>query len=524
VEIVTIVIYLVVMLTIAVLLNIGGWYLTVRIIDSLGRRLRFHHFVAVRHLRGRKTGFLTAIGILAIMGVAFSSCTLTTVLSVMGGFSDDLKQKIIRTNAHVIVDNYGADLGGLGAAARSSGEPAFESWRDVLAAVRAVEGVVAATPIVQGEAMMNARTNNHGIQLKGIDPASLSEVSEVLSNLDKGKVEYITDPRILFEEVKLRRARIYGVGKIDGGGGGAGAGAGDAGADAAAGPDAVGRQTVDEPPPSALDPPASPKQRVLPAVIVGRELSRSLRLYVGEEVNIISPLGDIGPTGPIPKSRPFRIGGVFFSGMYEFDSLYAYTSLEAAQKFFRKGDRISEIHIAVEDPDRAQIVAEGIQAALGETLRVRPWQELNASLFSALKLEKIVMFIFLSFAILVASFCIFATLFMLVIEKEADISVLMTLGATAGAVQRIFRFEGFLIGLVGTLGGLAVGFGLCVALEHVGLPIDPEVWYIDKLPVKMSSMEFLFVGLAAMGISQLVTVIATFIAVKPNPVEGLKNG
>ena len=500
-DITTIVIYLVSMLTIAVFLNIGGWYLVVRIINSFGKRLRFHHFVATRHLRGRKTGFLTAIGILAILGVSFSSCTLTTVLSVMGGFSDDLKQKIIRTNAHVIVDNYGSDLGGAPAANDSDENHLHSSWKEVLAAVEKVDGVQAATPVVQGEAMMNARTNNHGIQLKGVDPKSLENVSHVLTQLDKGKAEYITNPNALFKHVRERRARLYGF----------------------SGNKADADSKDNEKDEGFIPAPVNPKQRVLPAVIVGRELATSLRLYLGEEVNIISPLGDIGPTGPIPKSRPFRVGGVFFSGMYEFDSLYAYTSIEAAQEFLRKGDRISQIDVAVTDPDNAIKVSKIILEELGGKLRVRPWQEINTSLFSALKLEKIVMFIFLSFAILVASFCIIATLSMLVIEKSADISILLTLGATPSTVQKIFRFEGLLIGLVGTTGGLLVGLGLCLALKYVGLPIDPEVWYIDKLPVNISPLEFLAVGLSSLFITQVATFIATWIASSPNPVEGLKN-
>ena len=159
--------------------------------------------------------------------------------------------------------------------------------------------------------MMNARTNNHGIQLKGVDPKSLKNVSQVLTQLDKGKAEYITNPNELFKHVRERRARLYGFSD---------------------------NKTDADPKDNEKDEgfipaPVNPKQRVLPAVIVGRELATSLRLYLGEEVNIISPIGDIGPTGPIPKSRPFRVGGVFFSGMYEFDSLYAYTSIEAAQKF-----------------------------------------------------------------------------------------------------------------------------------------------------------------------------------------------
>ena len=525
-DVATIAIYVAVMIAASFTLNLGGWWSTVRVFDRLGRRLPFHQFVAVRHLRGRKSGFVTAIGIFSIVGVSFSSCTLTTVLSVMGGFSEDLKHKILATNAHVVVDNYGADLAGL------VGEDGKleEGWGELLERVRGVEGVLAATPVVQAEVMMNARTNNHGILLKGIDPASFSDVSRVLDELDKGEVGYLAHPERLFAKIRERRARLYGLddekpdrsaakrappgvdgGAADGGPTNAGADAGDGG------PAVLGAD-------SFVPAPKSPRGRVLPAVIVGRELASSLRLYEGEEVNIISPIGDIGPTGPIPKSRPFRVGGVFFSGMYEFDSLYVYMGLEDAQRFLRKGDRISEIHVAVEEPDRADAVGAAIRAALGERLRVRAWQELNASLFSALKLEKIVMFIFLSLAIVVASFCIIATLSMLVIEKEGEISILMTLGATGAAVRRVFRFEGLLIGLVGTVSGLLVGIGLCLSLEHVGLPIDPEVWYIDALPVSISPFEVAAVGVASLATTQIATFIATLVASKPNPVEGLKNG
>jgi len=514
VNITAIAIYLAVMLAFAVLLNIGGWYLTVRILDGLGRRLRFHEFIAVRHLRGRKSGFLTAIGILSILGVSFSSCTLTTVLSVMGGFSNDLKQKIIRTNAHVVVDAYGGDLGD--ASGHGPGD-----YRSAVAAVRKAADIVAATPVVKGEAMMNARTNNHGILLQGIDPATFGGVSPVLKKLDSGKLEYLENPQGLFDEIRARRARLFGLppkAKAVAAAADAGVDGGPTGSDSAPRASAAAKEDPFSAPVLGL------KQRVLPAVIVGRELAESLRLYVGDEVNIISPLGDIGPSGPIPKSRPFRVAGIFFTGMYEFDAMYAYTSLESAQKFFRKGDRISEIHVAVKDVDKADAVAAGLSRAVGKSLRVRPWQEINASLFSALKLEKIVMFIFLSFAILVASFCIIATLTMVVLEKGGEISVLMTLGATPKDVRRIFWFEGCMIGVVGTVSGLLVGFGLCMMLRHVGLPIDPDVWYIDKLPVEISGLEFLFVGLASLGITQLATLYPTRVAAGLRPVEGLKNG
>jgi lipoprotein-releasing system permease protein len=213
---------------------------------------------------------------------------------------------------------------------------------------------------------------------------------------------------------------------------------------------------------------------------------------------------------------------VFFSGMYEYDSLYVYTSLKAAQKYMRKGDRVSEIHVAVRNPEQVDKVAPLIARAVGPSLRVRTWAELNAGLFSALALEKIVMFILLSLAILVASFCIIATLTMLVLEKGPEVSTLMTLGATAGDIRAVFRFEGLLIGLVGTISGLAVGLGLCLTLEKVGLNIDPEVWYLERLPIQISALEFTAVGLASLLITQLATLYPAHAAAKLTPVEGLK--
>jgi lipoprotein-releasing system permease protein len=480
--------YIVGMIVLAILLNVGAWYGAVRLIDHARRRPGFHQFVAVRYLRGR------LIGLLAIIGVSASSCTLTTVLSVMGGFSDDLKQKILSTNAHIVVDGYGRDLSGVATKddAPDSALARLDHWRKVVEKIRSIEGVKGAAPIVQGDVMLNARTNNNSVLLKGVEPESLRTVSGVFSTMEEGDVRYITDPGLLFQ-------RTRGRGKTA----------------------APASPATDE---NGFDaPPLLPRQKVLPAIIVGRETARSLRLMVGDEVNIISPLGDIGPTGVIPRSRPFRVGGSFFSGMYAFDERYAYTSLKDAQQFLNKGDRISEIHITVANPENTAPVAAAISAAFDKRLRVRAWQELNAELFAALKLEKIVMFIFLSFATLVASFCIIATLTMLVLEKGAEIAVILTIGATPSDIEKIFRFEGTLIGAVGSLTGLLIGLILCLTLKYVGLPIPPEVWYIDKLPVDISPVEFLAVGVASLVITTLATVYPTRVASGITPVEGLKN-
>lgn len=459
-----------------------GWRLVIRLLERVPRP-RFEHFIALRHLRGNRHGYITAIGILSVLGISFSSCSLCTVLSVMGGFTGDLRDKIFQTNAHVLVDGFGSDL---------------ERYEPLLDKIRAVPGVVAATPVLQGDMMMNSRTNTRGIVLKGIDTQTFGKTSSVLDQLEKGKLSYLDDNEALFEMVRAKRAKLYGS--------------------------VFGDTDTSH---AGTDTPASggengPKQRVLPVIIVGKELAEALYLYDGAEVNIVAPLGDIGPTGPIPKSRPFRVGGVFFSGMYQFDNMYVYTSLAAAQKFLRKEGLVSEIQISVTDPEKADMVAAAMRLAVGDKLRVRTWGQLNAELFSALKLEKIIMFLVLSLAILVASFCIVATLTMLVLEKSAEVSVMMTLGATAANVRRVFLFEGLLIGGVGAAAGVLLGLQLCTALITIGFPLDPEVWYIDQLPVRMDFREFLSVGLAAFAITQLATLLPARQAAKLRPVEGLK--
>ncbi len=485
-SITTISLYIAGLVIVAAVLNLGGWWLTLQIMDRLTAKLNFERFVAVRHLRGRKSGFLTAIGVLSIFGVSVSSCTLTTVLSVMGGFSGDLKQKIFTTNSHVLVDQYGADM---------------EKWEGTLKKVEQVDGVVAATPIIHHDMMVTSSSNSMPVKFIGMDIDSFSKVSHSLDKLEQGDVKYLKNPGSLFEKVRKKRETNYGLGKTPGKIG-------------------IDREAVAEVKPL---PPVSPRQKVLPVLIVGREISKTLRLYEGLEVNVINPVGGIGPTGIIPKSKPFRVGGIFFSGMFEFDNFFVYTSLTAAQKYLNRPGVITEIQVAVKNPDNAVKIASEMSEVLGEKYRVRSWADLNAPLFSALKLEKIVMFIILSLITLVASFCIVATLTMLVLEKSAEVSVMMTLGASTSDIKSIFRFEGFLIGVVGTASGLLIGFMLCMFLERVGLPLDPEVWYIDKLPVNMEWLEFSIVAAASMTITQLAAFYPARIAANLTPVEGLKN-
>ena len=246
-------------------------------------------------------------------------------------------------------------------------------------------------------------------------------------------------------------------------------------------------------------------------------------MFVGDQVNVVSPFGDLGPAGPQPKSRPFRIAAIFYSGMYEYDSKFAYMDLGEGQRFFGTGDTITGLELRVGDVDTARAVMGRVVFALGGwPYRAKDWGELNRSLFSALQMEKVVMAVILGFIVLVASFIIVATLIMLVLEKTREIAVLKSMGAGVPSVMKIFVAEGVVIGAVGTAFGLILGYGSCLLIDRVGIPLDPEVYYISNLPVLIEPAQFALAALGALLLSYLATIYPATKAARLRPVDGLR--
>ena len=225
----------------------------------------------------------------------------------------------------------------------------------------------------------------------------------------------------------------------------------------------------------------------------------------------------------MPKARPFRVAGIFYSGMYEYDMKFTYVALPAAQKFLGTGDSISGFEVRVRDVDRAPETAAAIRSALGDgELRVRDWQELNSRLFGALALEKLAMFVALGIAILVASFCIAGTLTLMVQEKGREVAILKAMGTSDRAVVGVFIIEGGLIGLLGASLGLFLGYMLCFAAEHFGIRMNPEVYYIDRLPVHVDATEFALAGIAAVLVCLVITIYPALLASRLRPVDALR--
>ena len=264
-------------------------------------------------------------------------------------------------------------------------------------------------------------------------------------------------------------------------------------------------------------------QDKLPGIILGRELALRLGVVKNDTITILSPTGEIGPLGMLPKVKSFRVVGIFEVGMFEYDSNLVVTGLKPAQEFFGLKEDVTGLEVRISDIYKAGDVRERVQKALGPPYHVRDWMQMNKNLFSALKLEKFAMFVILILIILVASFNIVSTLIMNVIEKQREIAILKTMGATNQGIMSIFVFQGFIIGLIGTVIGLTGGYTLSYILntyEIIKLP--PDIYYLSHLPVKMKLSDFVSVSVSAILISFLSTIYPAWQAAKLDPVEPLR--
>ncbi len=261
----------------------------------------------------------------------------------------------------------------------------------------------------------------------------------------------------------------------------------------------------------------------LPSIIVGRELAKQIGAYPGHTVKVIAPEGRLTPMGRAPNTREFKVSAFFDSGMYEYDASMVYVSLNEAQDLLGLGERVTGLELRVRDVYQSDRMAERIEQALGHPFWTKDWKAMNRSLFSALKLEKMTMFVILTMIILVGALNIISTLVMVVMEKTREVAILRAMGASARSVMSVFMLQGLLVGTAGTVAGMASGLGLCHILEKykfISLPSD--VYYISTLPVRVEWPDVWFVAMAAVGISFLATIYPAWYASKLNPVEALR--
>lgn len=246
-------------------------------------------------------------------------------------------------------------------------------------------------------------------------------------------------------------------------------------------------------------------------------------MFVGDTVLVTSPQGYLTPLEVVPKFRHFRVVGVFDSGFYDFDATWAFTNLGAAQRLFDLAQVVSVIEFKIDDVYRAPSVAEAIRRAAGPGFETTTWIEQNRSLFSAMRLERLVTILTIGLIVVVAALNIFITLAMMVMEKNRDIAVLRSMGARKQQVWAIFTLHGVLIGAWGTLWGLVTGYGASWLGDRTKLiPLDAEIYALSSVPFHARPWDGVWIALAALSISFLATLYPSLAAARLDPAEILR--
>ena len=347
----------------------------------------------------------------------------------------------------------------------------MEDYEAIIEKVKKAKGVNAAAPFILNQVMLTHGGNAMGVVVRGLDPELEAGVSDLKKNLVQGSLEMLGGPAK--STGKPRRAGI----------------------------------------------------------ILGKELARRLGVQRDDVVSMVAPASRVTPMGLIPKIKLFKVVGFFESGMFEYDSNLAFISIYSAQKFFSMKGKVSGIEIRVEDIEQADQVAAEIQQSLGFPYYARDWMQMNKNLFSALRLEKIVMFIILILIILVAAFNIVSTLFMVVMEKNKEIAILKSMGASRSSIMKIFSYQGLIIGIVGTAVGCVGGFTVVPNLNEIvgfiedlfGITAFPsDVYYLDKIPSDIQYFDSFLIVVFSIVICFLASLYPAWRASRLDPVEGLR--
>jgi lipoprotein-releasing system permease protein len=522
--------------------------------DPAGVRLSFLWPLVIgnRYLRARKSRTVRVIGVVAVSGVALGVGALLAVMSIAAGFEQEFRDRVVGVNAHVLVMKYGGD---------------FEEYGDVVARALDMPEVAGAAPFLIHEMMLANGDRIGGVLVKGVDPERMAGVLDLPSQLVAGSLDGLRLPGARPPEREGEEEEPLAPGEED--------------LDAyLRGIEARLRGEPEPPPPV----PAAPEPEVeddapivlpevhvptpeeaaaalaalglsgetelapeddplfhegdgapeaptesLPGVVVGYALASRLEMEVGDRVRIISPLAGLDTSffraAPrTPRSREFRVIGIFHAGFDEYDTHLVFADLYEVEAFFERGDSVDGVEIRLHDLDLAPTVARRLDRALGGgPYSTTDWEELNHNLFEALAIQKIMLSLVIASIVVVAAFNVIATLIMIVLERKREIAILKAMGARDWEVLLVFVVQGLAIGVVGTLLGLLLGGGACFWLEAYRFPLDPHVYLIDHLPVRTSAAEFGATIATALLISVIATLVPSWWAARLLPADGVRH-
>ncbi len=352
----------------------------------------------------------------------------------------------------------------------------MKNYQEVSERIAGTEGVVASTPFIYSQAMIRSGNGVTGVVIRGLDTQSAFKVIN-LGKIREGEIEYLNKiPDEILKHYKKEDAQAAGI-------------------------------------------------------VIGKEMARNLGIFLYDSITIISPVGISTPMGMVPRMKKFVVVGIFESGFYEYDSTLAYLSLKNCQDFLQMGDAVTGIDIKVDDIYKADSIARKIQSKLGFPFWAHNWMQMNKNLFSALKLEKRVMFIILSLIVLVAAFNIISALIMIVMEKNKDIAILKSMGATSRTIMKIFIYQGLIVGVTGTFLGCVAGLAVALNLQKISLFVEKifhfkilpgDVYYLSELPSKVNYGDVVVIVIGTLLICFLSTIYPSLRASKLDPAEALR--
>jgi lipoprotein-releasing system permease protein len=421
--------------------------------------VKFELFVAARYLRAKRRQAVISV------------ITVISIIGVAAGVASLIIALSINAGFQRDIQN---QLLGSTAHVRMEkvkNDEGIRDWRELISRLEKQPHVVAAAPALYDQVLASRGSRASGMELKGVVPEYENRVSELLKSVKLGSAAPL-DP-----------------------------------AAPASCPEA-----------SENCPPAA-----LPPIVLGKDLAETIGATVGSVILVTSPQGELTPFGLVPKYERFKVAGIFRSGFYNYDSTWGFIRLADAQKLYGLGDVISVVEFKVDDLYKAEQVADELQQAAGPGYLTTNWMEQNRALFRALRLERAVTFLTIGLIVFVAALNILISLIMMVMEKTKDIAVLLSLGARRRQVRAIFVFQGVLIGVIGTVAGLIVGYSIAVAgAKYHFIGLSAEVYSIDYLPFAPRFLDGVEVALAALLISLVATLYPSWSAARVLPAEALR--
>ncbi|MDO8954766.1 MAG: lipoprotein-releasing ABC transporter permease subunit [Gammaproteobacteria bacterium] len=405
-------------------------------------------FIGLRYTRAHKRNhFISFISLVSVMGIALGVAVLITVLSVMNGFDQQIKTRILSMVPQVTVSQWGGQL---------------QDWQGLAAQIKGQPNIVGAAPVIQGQAMMSHGGMTAFGMLQGIDPTLENQVSPIGSKVTVGSLN-----------------------------------------------DLVAGQYH---------------------IILGQDLASSLGVTIGDKVTVYVPKTTMSIAGILPRLKQFTVTGIFVTG-YQYDSTYALVNIKDAGNLLIMGNNVSGLQLKLSDLFLAPQVVANLNNSLPSSYQTFSWIDENSNFFQALAMEKLMMFLILVLIIAVAAFNMLSSLVMMVTDKQSDIAILRTIGASSKTIIAIFMVQGSLTGLFGTLLGTFLGVVLSLNITalvnqiqnlfHVQF-LNSSVYYINFLPSELVPSDVIHVSLVAFGLSLLATIYPAWRASKIKPAEALR--